>query len=203
MKLLSLFGAAVLLSPVGLMIASPSSASEPLPAPAPAPAAGSYVVDGTHSSMVFKIKHVGAAWFYGRFNKIEGSFAVEDGGGSKIEVRIDPASVDTANTNRDDHLKGPDFFNVKEFPELTFTSSKITKNGDQYEVVGDLTMHGVTKQVTAKAEHTGTGEMRGTKKSGFHAVLTVKRSEFGMEYGLPDALGDEVEIAISLEGSAK
>lgn len=170
--------------------------------PAPAPLAGSYAVDGTHSSVIFRVKHMGLAPFYGRFNDISGTFDFDPEDASKlsVDVKIKADSVDTNASRRDNHLKGPDFFNAREFPTIRFKSKSAAKDGSKrYKVDGDLTLHGVTRPVTISLEHTGSGSRRGRTLQGFHATLTIKRSEFGMSYML-NGLGDEVTILAGIEG---
>lgn len=170
---------------------------------APASAADTYLVDGSHSSIVFRIRHLNVSWFYGRFNKVTGQFRVDEANpaGSSIQLEIDADSVDTANQRRDQHLKSPDFFNAVEFPKITFRSKQVRKADEGvFEVTGDLTLHGVTREVTVRAEHVGTGPgQRGEQRAGFEAVFTIKRSDFGMSF-MQGPLGDEVRLVISLEG---
>jgi polyisoprenoid-binding protein YceI len=168
----------------------------------PSRSADAYQVDSVHSSMVFRVKHMGAANFYGRFNSIAGSFTLDDDPAKNaFDVRIQTESVDTAQAKRDQHLKSPDFFNARQFPTITFKSTSVKKMGDaSFDVTGDLELHGVTKSVTAKVTKTGAGTARGRQIAGVEAELNIKRSDFGMTYGL-DSLGDEVYIIVSLEGA--
>lgn len=172
-------------------------------------------VDAVHSTNVFKIQHAGAANFYGRFNDMSGTFTLDEAnpGNSSFHVTIKTESVDTADSKRDDHLKSPDFFNAREYPEITFKSTSVKRGdpsprsdkprGPVYMVTGDLSLHGTTKSITVPVQHVGTGEMRGTKIVGVETTFTIKRTDFGMNYGVGTALGDEVEVTISLEGRAK
>jgi polyisoprenoid-binding protein YceI len=167
-------------------------------------APGTYKIDAVHSSLIFKIKHVDTANFYGRFNDVSGSFTLDDDP-AKCSVQIDVkvASVDTHDNTRDGHLKSPDFFNAKEFPTLTFKSTSFAKTGDgAYDVSGDLTIHGVTKAVTVKAAKTGFSDTpKLGARCGVETTFTLKRSDFGMKFMLEqNALGDEVTIIASLEG---
>jgi len=167
--------------------------------------AQAYDLDNVHSTVLFRVKHLNSTYVWGRFNVMKGSFEFdpEQPEAGEIEVNINARSVDTANRDRDKHLKGPDFFNVKQFPRITFKSTGIKKtDGDRYEVTGDLTLHGVTKSITAEMEWVGTGEMRGMRKGGFEARTTIRRSEFGIDF-MPNALGDEITIIAAIEGSAK
>ena len=159
--------------------------------------ADTYQVDSVHSSMVFRVKHMGLANFYGRFNAISGSFALDDDPSkNSFQIQIQAESIDTANAKRDNHLKGPDFFNTKQFPTITFKSTQVKKSGDAtFDVTGDLTLHGVTKSVTAKVTKTGAGN----KAAGVEAELNIKRTDFGMNFRT-DMLSDEVMVIVSLEG---
>ena len=160
------------------------------------------------SSALFRIKHLDAAYFYGRFNEITGTFKVDDQDLDKSYVRIEipTESVDSNNEARDKHLKSQDFFSAKEFPTITFKSTKIEKVGDDsYKVTGELTFRGVTKTITFGAQHTGTGEVnpRFGLRSGYEATLEIKRSEFGVKYGLEGSvLADAVRLIVALEGAA-
>ena len=152
------------------------------PAATAAPAAA-MTIDGTHSSVVFKVLHLQTANFYGRFNKIGGDVALDDKGGT-VNVEVDADSVDTNNAKRDGHLKGQDFFSVKEFPKITFKSKSATKKGDGWEVAGDLSLHGVTKPLTVTVKPTGSGADPMGKKLGYETTFTFKRSDYGMTYGI-------------------
>ncbi len=181
-----------------LLVAVASLASNPRPSLT----ADAFQVDSVHSSMVFRVKHMGTANFYGRFNSISGSFSLDDDPAkSSFQVQIKTDSVDTANTKRDQHLKSPDFFNAAQFPTISFKSTQVKKvGGEGIDVTGDLTLHGVTKPVIAKVTKTGSGGSRGRAIAGVEAQLTIKRSDFGMTFAA-DSLGDEVFIIISLEGA--
>lgn len=179
---------------------------KPTPAAAPAAtaagAANTYQVDDVHSSALFRVHHAGAGQFWGRFKDVSGSFTLSDDA-AKLAFAIDVAveSVDTGEPKLDGHLKSPDFFNAKEFPKLSFksTSAKKGANG-MFEVSGDLTMHGVTKPITAMIEVTGESTMMGAR-GGAEAIFTVKRSDFGMNYGVQNgAVGDSVKVVVNLEG---
>jgi polyisoprenoid-binding protein YceI len=165
-------------------------------------AAEEYGIDAMHTAVNFKISHLGLSWTHGRFNDVSGGFVL-DGERASFELSIKPESVDTGNAKRDEHLRSPDFFNVKQFPALTFKSTAVKPVKDGYEVTGDLTLHGTTKPVTftllggRKAEFP-----KGMQRTGFTTDLVIKRSEFGMDKML-QAIGDEVHIAISFEGVKK
>jgi polyisoprenoid-binding protein YceI len=161
-----------------------------------------YKVDPIHSSVVFSIKHFGVTDFYGDFKDISGTvtFDAADPSKSSVELTVPVESLDTRNDKRNQHLKSPDFFNAQQFPTLTFKSTKIEGTGDTYKITGDLTIHGVTKPVTAEfkkgAENKG---QKGEVRSGGETHFTIKRSDYEMKF-MAGALGDDVNIILSLEG---
>jgi polyisoprenoid-binding protein YceI len=171
----------------------------------PARAADEYTVDPMHSGVHFKISHLGLAWIHGRFNQYSGNFTLDpaDSGKCAFAMMIKTESIDTNNTKRDDHLRSPDFFNAKQFPAISFKSTAIKPSKDGYEVTGDLTMHGVTKPVTLTLVGGGKAEFpKGVQRTGFSTELVLKRSEFGM-VKFSEALGEDVHIAVSFEGTRK
>jgi polyisoprenoid-binding protein YceI len=168
-------------------------------------AADAFQVDTVHSSVLFKIKHQNVSYAYGRFNDVAGKFLVDEADPSKstFDLTIKGDSIDTASGKRDTHLKGPDFFNVKQFPTITFKSKSVARAGKDYDVTGDLTLHGVTRPVTFHVVSTGTAKgMMGGTVSGVEASAVIKRSDFGMNY-MVGPLGDEVTVTASLEGGRK
>jgi polyisoprenoid-binding protein YceI len=175
-----------------------------LAAAAPARAADDYALDGVHSSVTFKIAHMGISSIFGRFDDVSGTFAIDPDDAAKCSftLTIKADTIDTNNAKRDEHLRSPDFFNVKQFPSLSFKSTAVKAIKDGYEVTGDLTMHGVTKAVTFKLIGGKKVEFMGKSHTGFTTDLTIKRSDFGMDK-FTDMLGDEVAIAIGFEGAKK
>jgi polyisoprenoid-binding protein YceI len=177
-----------------------------LGAAGPVPAADDYALDPMHSSVSFKIPHLGLTLVHGRFNKFTGGFTIDPDDPAKcaFEMNIKADSIDTNNQKRDEHLRSGDFFNVQQFPAITFKSTSVKATDGGYEVKGDLTMHGVTKPVTFALKGGKTAEFpKGVKRTGFTADLTLKCTDF--EVGKPElaaALGD-VEISIGLEGTKK
>lgn len=200
MKTRVLAASALILSAGAALAAFVPSPSAPAPAAA---AAATYKVDGVHSSVVFKIKHNNVSNFYGIFSSIDGTFSLEDGG--SITVNVNPESINSGNAKRDDHLRSPDFFAVKEYPELSFTSSSLKRTGENtFEAAGTLTLRGQSKPLTVTIEQTGSGEGRGgVPIVGIETKFTIKRSDFGMTYGLGRGLSDEVEVIVSLQGQAQ
>jgi polyisoprenoid-binding protein YceI len=181
------------------IVVAMSLAAHTVPPAAPAEDA-TWVVDPVHSSVVFKIKHANCASFYGLFRDLEGTITeATEAEDCKVVLKIDADSIDARHPDRNKHLRSPDFFDVEQFPTIAFTSTKVVAKGAELEVTGDLEMHGEKKSITAVARKTGEGEFQG-KRAGFETTLTIKRTDFGMDYGIADkVLGDEVELMISLE----
>lgn len=167
----------------------------------PVAAADSYKIDATHTYPSFEVSHLGFSIQRGRFDKSDGKIVLDKEGKSTIDITIDAASVNTGFQKRDDHLRAEDFFNVAKFPTITFKSSKLNYNGSTLtSAEGDLTMLGVTKPVTLDITNFKCGVHPMNKKDlcGAAATASVKRSDFGMKYGLP-AIGDDIKIAIQIE----
>ncbi len=165
-------------------------------------AADTYKVDPVHSSVVFSIKHAGVTDFLGSFNEITGTviFDAADLSKSSVELTVPVASVDSRHPKRDTHLKSADFFNAEKFPAVTFKSTKIEGSGNDFKVTGDFTLLGVTKSITVDFKRGPDGKgMQGEVRGGGQTRFTLKRSDYGMTF-MPDALGDEVSLVISLEG---
>jgi polyisoprenoid-binding protein YceI len=161
--------------------------------------AETYSVDTVHSALLFRVKHAGTSNAWGRFNDVTGTVTAKDGVLSGIDIKVKADSVDTANGKRDEHLKGPDFFNTKQFPEISFKSTKVKKLDDTtFEVTGDLTLHGVTNPTTVKLTKTGSGNMKGKDLVGYDTNFKIKRSDFEMKQMI-GPLGDEVFLIVSLE----
>ena len=165
-----------------------------------------FEADVDHSYVLFKIKHMGVSWQYGRFNEFTSSVTAGAGGSGieSVTFTVKTESVDTGNKKRDGHLRNPDFFNAKEFPEITFKSTAVKQiDADTSEITGDLAMHGVTKPVTAKVVKVGAGPgMQGAELVGYEATLTVKRSEFEMKTPI-GAGSDDVQITVAIEAVRK
>lgn len=194
--------AAPLLTGLGIAVASgPAPAAA---APAASNAATTYKVDAVHSHVLFRTMHLGVSYAHGRFNTMEGEFSFGDS--PSIELKIDTSSVDTQNAKRDSHLKGADFFDAAQFPTARFKSSKIVDKGDgKYDVAGKLELLGKQKQVNFEAQKLGEKTIEGRgQAAGVHASFTIKRSDYGMTWGVENgAVGDEVTIEVSLEGTAE
>jgi len=182
------------------------------PAGPPAAAPETYVVDPVHSVVLFRIRHLDVSYFHGRFNHVTGRFTFDSThpGKSSFLIEVASESIDTNNAERDRVLKGEDFFAVDKYPAIRFESQRVEKVGDnRFRVVGDLTLHGVTKSVTVTLERIGAGpDIWGGYRSGFETTFTVRRSEFGIKGFLEpikgvQTLGDEVRITVAVEGVRK
>jgi polyisoprenoid-binding protein YceI len=167
--------------------------------------ADDYVIDAAHSGVNFKISHLGLAYVHGRFDSFSGNFTIDtsDPAKSSFTLSIKPETIDTNNMGRDTHLRSPDFFNVKQYPVISFTSTSVKPGEEGYEVTGDLTLHGATKPVTFSLKGGKNAEFPpGVKRTGYSTDLVLKRSEFGVGKPMP-ALGDDIFVSISFEGTKK
>ena len=171
-----------------------------------AAASGLYVIDPVHSSVTFKVKHFGISNVHGRFNDFSGSLRFDNADPSAfaVNVRVVAGSIDTANSQRDQHLRSPDFLDVRNFPFVEFNSTSVEKlNADTYAVRGSLRLHGVTRPLAIRVVLTGTGQdYQGNRRIGFETEFKIKRSDFGMDEMMTSA-GDEVRLAVSIEGVAR
>ncbi|MES2598513.1 MAG: YceI family protein [Verrucomicrobiota bacterium] len=164
--------------------------------------ADTFKIDPVHTSVLFSIKHLGVTNFYAFFKEVSGTvtFDKENPEKSSVELTVPVESVDSRNPKRDQHLKSPDFFNAKQFPTLSFKSTKVELSGDTYKVSGDFTLHGVTKPITIDFNKGPEGKgMEGEIRGGGETRFSVKRSDYGMTF-MQGALGDEVNIIVSVEG---
>jgi polyisoprenoid-binding protein YceI len=166
--------------------------------------ADDYAMDGMHSSVSFKISHLGLSWVHGRFDDFSGAFTIDpDPDKCSFALTIQAESIDTNNKKRDEHLRSPDFFNARQFSTIAFKSTAVKAIKDGYEVTGDLTLHGEPKPVRFVLVGGRTAEFpKGVQRTGFSTELIIKRSEFGMTK-FTEALGDDVHVAISFEGMKK
>lgn len=167
--------------------------------------ADKYVIDttGAHASIQFRIKHLGYSWLTGRFNDFKGEFTFDEKNlaASQVNVVIDTKSVDSNHAERDKHLRGNDFLDVSTYPKAIFQSKSVVP-GDNgtFQLVGDLTLHGVTKSVTIDAEHIGGGnDPWGGFRNGFAGTTTIKLKDFGIDYNLGPA-SETVELELHVEG---
>ena len=167
-----------------------------------------YEIDTAHSMIIFRAKHNGVSYNYGRFNEFTGEIMINADAVIKrtVEFEVKAASIDTGNEKRDQHLRSSDFFSAKQFPLITFKSTEVSeKEGkeDILEVTGDLELHGVKKSITVDVEITGRAKGKdGESLIGFESTFTIKRSEFGMTYGM-GGISDDIRITVSVEAVHK
>jgi polyisoprenoid-binding protein YceI len=169
-----------------------------------------YVIDKVHSTMGFEVRHLFSK-VPGKFDDFSGQvqFDEADPEKSSVQVNIKAASIDTANEQRDKDLRSPNFFDAAKYPEITFKSKSVKKTGDNTaDITGDLTMHGVTKEVVLKAELLGKGAgMQGKTVSGWEATTALKRSDFGLSWNKAiegtQIVGDDVQIDLRVEAGKK
>lgn len=164
-------------------------------------------IDVGHSAIHFWVRHMVISKVHGRFARWSGALQLDlaDLGRSSVEVRIDAASIDTQVADRDAHLRSPDFLDVAKHPEIAFRSTRVEKAGAGWRVTGDLSLHGVVRQVTLDAEFAGTGkDPWGNERAGFSAKGSLDRKDFGLAWNAAletggVLVGEKVEIAIELE----
>ena len=170
--------------------------------PVSAFAADSYIVDSYHTFPHFSINHLGFSTLQGRFDKTSGTVTLDRAAKTgSVNISIETGSVSTGYVKRDEHLKSPDFFNAAEFPMITYKSTAVHFKGDTpASVDGNLTIMGVTKPVTLTlvAFNCGTNPMSKKDECGAGASAQIKRSDFGVKYGLP-VIGDDVKLVFEIE----
>jgi polyisoprenoid-binding protein YceI len=166
--------------------------------------AADYKIDkqGQHAFVQFRIQHLGYSWLYGTFRDFDGSFTFDEADPSKdkVNVTINTNSVDTNHAERDKHLRSAEFLNVAKFAQATFVSTGVKKDGDELDITGNLTLNGVTKQVTLEAKKLGEGkDPWGGYRAGFEAETKIALKDFNIKTDLGPASQD-VQLMISVEG---
>jgi len=172
-----------------------------------------YMIDPDHSQVIFKVKHLAISTVTGRFDLFEGSYSLdsENISNSSVETTIVASSINTNKQKRDDHLKSNEFLDVEKYPNITFKSKEIKKgDGNKFQIVGDLTIHGVTKEVTLDAVYEGhiASDPWGKERTAFIANGEINRTDFGMTWNKAleaggFVVGDEVRITLEVEGIKK
>ena len=160
-------------------------------------------IDPQQSSITFRVKQFGITWIHGRFKQVSGRYSLQKASSQKaeIDIRAQVASIDSGNEARDLNLLGPEFFDAEAFPWITFKSRSIRQVEAQlFKIIGDLSLHGVTRRIQIDATQTVLRQdPNGDSRSGFYAVFTIRRSDYGMKY-LLGGLGDRVELTVNVEG---
>lgn len=167
-----------------------------------------YQIDPSHSRASFTIKHMMIAKVHGAFEKMSGKLIYDAASPSKssVEVAIEAASINTSEPQRDAHLKSPDFFDVEKYPTINFKSVRVEESGDELKVIGDLTIHGVTQQITLEVEGPS-AEMKdpwGNIKIGASGTTKIKRKDFGLTWNAAleaggFLVGDDVSITLDVQ----
>ena len=171
--------------------------------------AAQWNVDPAHSTATFAVKHMMVSTVHGSFNGLKGTVDYDPANlaASKAELTIDTTTLDTRNENRDKDVKGPNFFDVTKYPTMTFVSKRVIPgSGGKFQLIGDMTLHGVTKEVTFNVEGPATPvkDGRGNLHSGATATSTINRKDFGVTWnrnldGGGVMVGDDVNVTVEVE----
>lgn len=171
--------------------------------------AGTWAIDPVHSEVSFVVRHMMVSKVRGRFDKFEATFVTaENPLESSVTATVDVTSINTGQEQRDAHIRSADFFEAEKHPTMTFTSTGVRTDGDQFLLDGDLTIRGTTKPVTFKLEISGFGpDAYGGTRAGFSATTEINRHDFGVSFngpipGVPGgvAVSDKVTITLEAEG---
>lgn len=168
---------------------------------------GLYQLDSNHSKIGFEIPHLVISTVEGRFTQVDGTIQLaSEFEKSKVEVGVNVASVDTGVIQRDEHLRSPDFFDAKKFPRMSFVSTEIKGKLESFELIGDLTIHGVTKRVTFNTRYLGiVANGYGYDVAAFIGKAKISRKDFGLTYNQTieagQVIGDEVTIDLRIQAS--
>jgi len=169
--------------------------------------AQTWTLDPAHSQVEFGVRHMMISTVRGTFREMEGTLFIDedDPGSSLVEVEIDAASIDTRNDDRDTHLRSEDFFAVESFPTLTFKSREVKQEGDELQIVGDLTIKDQTREVVLEGEELGRGtDPWGNPRVGFRAETAINRKDFGLTWNQAlesggFLVGDKVTISLEVQ----
>ncbi|RMH05583.1 MAG: hypothetical protein D6702_00035 [Planctomycetota bacterium] len=193
--LLPLAAAPVLLAGAGT--AAPRPAAGP-----PTAAPVTFRIDPVHSWILFRTRHLGIGTAWGSFRSFSGDFRLDpdDPAAASVRIEIEAESVTTGNARRDDHLRGPDFFNVREFPTIRFRSTAVEGGPDEFLVRGQLELLGRKKEIEVAMHKVGEGkDPWGGYRAGFDGEFRLNRTDFGMDF-MKEGLGPEVTVVLAFEG---
>lgn len=172
--------------------------------------AGTWDIDPAHSTVEFSVRHMMFSKVKGRFTGFRGAVTVaDDPAQSSVEAVIDVASVDTGDEKRDAHLRGPDFLDTERYPEMTFVSRAVRQDRDRHLVVGDLSLHGVTRPVELELTLNGVGtDPFGGTRAAFSATTELSRKEFGLEWNVAletggVLVGDKVQVSLEIQATRR
>ena len=167
---------------------------------------GTWTIDPVHSDVSFSVRHMMVSKVKGRFGAFSGTIVTaENPLESKVTAEIDLSSIDTNNGQRDDHIRSADFFEVEKYPTMTYTSTSVVADGDDYVLQGQLSLKGVTKNVALKLELNGFGpDAYGGIRAGFSASTEISRKEFGVDIDMPMdgggvVIGDKITVSLEIE----
>lgn len=167
---------------------------------------GTWQIDPVHSDVGFSVRHMMVSKVRGRFHDVSGTIRLaDDPRESTVEADIDMTSIDTGNTDRDDHIRSADFFEVEQFPTMSFRSTSIEQDGDELTVVGNLALHGEVRPVVLHLEVNGfTKDPYGATRAGFTATTTINRKDFGINIDMPMdgggvVVGDKINVTLEIE----
>ena len=168
--------------------------------------AGTWSIDPAHSDVSFSVRHMMVSKVKGRFGSFSGTIVTgETPEQSSVTAEVDLGSIDTNNAQRDAHIRSRDFFEVEKYPTMTFTSTSVDTDGEDYLLTGDLSLKGITKSVTLKLELNGIGpDAYGGTRAGFSASTEISRKEFGVDIDMPMdgggvVIGDKISISLEIE----
>ena len=174
-----------------------------------APTAIAYTIDPAHSGAGFKIRHLMVAYIRGGFGGVTGDVILDptNPANTKIKASINTTTLHTQDEKRDAHVKGADFLETDKYPTITFVSKKVTPDGkDRWKIVGDLTLHGVTKEATLDVESAGVEakDPWGNLRTGAEATAVIRRSDYGLKFNAPletggVMLGEDVHVHLDIE----
>jgi polyisoprenoid-binding protein YceI len=168
--------------------------------------AGTWAIDPVHSEVGFTVRHMMVSKVRGRFGTFSGEITAADNPlQSTVRVEVDLSSIDTNAEQRDNHLRSTDFFDIQTHPAMTYVSTGVRADGDDFVVEGDLTLKGVTRPVPLKVEFNGAGpDAYGGTRAGFSATAEISRKDFGVDFNIPlegggVVIGDKISIALEIE----
>jgi polyisoprenoid-binding protein YceI len=167
---------------------------------------GTWQIDAVHSDVSFSVRHMMVSKVRGQFTDFDGVIVTaEDPAESSVTASIRLASIDTRNTQRDEHIRSADFFDVAQFPEMSYRSTGLTVDGPAWRLDGELTLHGVTKSVPLHLEPNGfAADPYGGQRAGFSATAEISRGDFGIDISLPMdgggvVVGDKISVSLEIE----
>ncbi|GAB10336.1 hypothetical protein GOARA_056_00830 [Gordonia araii NBRC 100433] len=167
--------------------------------------AGTWVIDPVHSTVAFSVKHLMVSKVRGKFDTFSGAVTVAEDGTPSVSAEIDVASINTGNEQRDGHIRSADFFDAENHPKATFVSTDVRPDGDDYVLVGDFTLKGVTRPVELELEFNGVNPGMGNGPvAGFEAKTVINRKDFGIDIEMPlegggVVVGDKITITLEIE----